>query len=306
MVTENLNRWHVIANAQTWMEGEALAQLRNSSHLPGMLQVVGLPDLHPGKNAPIGAVYLNADQIYPHLVGNDIGCGMALWQSPLLKRKKKPERWLKKLQGLEEPWTGDSVAWLKAQAPAQDWSDEVQACASALGTIGGGNHFAELQEIAQIYDSEALNTAGIQPEQLLLLVHSGSRGLGEAILRHHLDHYGAQGLPADSEAATQYLQAHDVAVTWARANRALIAQRFLSCLGESLSFEQGPLLDLCHNAVWHCAQGWLHRKGAAPADQGLAVIPGSRGAYSYLVRPCPSAPQPLVSGPRSGTQVAAL
>lgn len=274
----------VIASAQTWMEGEALRQLEATAQLPGMCQVVGMPDLHPGKNAPIGAAYLNSGQIYPHLVGNDIGCGMALWATGLSVRKKKLERWQKKLQGLDSPWEGDALAWRK------QWGLEAEGLAdfdASLGTIGGGNHFAELQAIEQVMLPEGLAAAGLDKTQLLLLVHSGSRGLGEAILRAHVAEHGATGLPASSEAAARYLQAHHLAQQWAEANRSLIALRFLDCLGESLP--AAPVLEVCHNAVWQRPEGWLHRKGAAPADQGLIVIPGSRGSLSYLVKPLPSA-----------------
>ena len=64
----------VIASSESWIEGEALRQLNQTAKLPGMTRAVGLPDLHPGKGIPIGAAFLSKDIIYPHLVGNDIGC----------------------------------------------------------------------------------------------------------------------------------------------------------------------------------------------------------------------------------------
>src|SRR5690606_4288924 len=72
-------------------------------------------------------------------------------------------------------------------------------------------------------------------------------------------------------------------------NRQLIARRML----ERLRCEGEQLLDVDHNLVSPVRidgqDGWLHRKGATPADQGLVVIPGSRGDYSYLVEPLPDA-----------------
>src|SRR6185369_3480358 len=94
-----------------------------------------------------------------------------------------------------------------------------------------------------------------------------------------------RGVSADTVVATNYLRGHDQAVRWARANRALIVRRFLDQLGAS---GEG-VLDGCHNSVTrHDSDGatrWLHRKGAAPADEGAMVIPGSRGTLSYLVLP---------------------
>ncbi|PKL76417.1 MAG: RNA ligase RtcB family protein [Candidatus Melainabacteria bacterium HGW-Melainabacteria-1] len=271
--------WRVIASAQSWIEGAAVEQLKLTAKMPGMLAVWGLPDLHPGKGTPIGAAFLNQDRIYPHLVGNDIGCGMGLWQSDLPLRKAKPEKWFHRLTGLEGPWSGDTQAWLT------QWGLEPSGFEAALGTIGGGNHFAELQKLQTVHDQAALRVAGLDPERLVLLVHSGSRGLGEAVLRAHTDVHGAAGLTAISEAAAAYLADHDRAVIWAEANRALIAARLLEVLGAAAE----RCLDICHNQVVRRPEGWLHRKGAAPADCGLAVIPGSRGSLSYLVEPLSSA-----------------
>ena len=68
---------------------------------------------------------------------------------------------------------------------------------------------------------------------------------------------------------------------WAVVNRDVIAARFLAALG----LDGRRLLDICHNSVTPLDGGWLHRKGAAPADRGLVAIPGSRGDFSYLVEP---------------------
>ncbi len=270
----------VIASATSWIEGEALRQLELTAQLPGMELAVGLPDLHPGRGTPIGAVFATRDTLYPFLVGNDIGCGMGLWQTDLLRRKIKRDRWVDKLHGLEAPWDGDVGARLAQAGLEATGFDE------ALGTIGGGNHFAELQQVEQVHDAAAFALLGLDEDRLVLLVHSGSRGLGEAVLRRHTDVRGAQGLAVDSPEAATYLQQHHHAVGWAKVNRALISQRFLTCLGA----EGTKVLDVCHNLVspvtWKGQPRTLHRKGAAPADVGPVVIPGSRGTLSYLVLPC--------------------
>lgn len=275
---EQLTPWRVIASATSWIEGAAVEQLKHTAALPGMTQVWGLPDLHPGKGSPVGAAFLNQDLIYPHLVGNDIGCGMGLWQTDISLRKAKPDRWFHKLTGIEGPWEGDVQAWLEQYGLTPTGFE------AALGTIGGGNHFAELQKVHKVIDAEALKASGIDADKVLLLVHSGSRGLGEAILRRHTEQHGAKGILASSPEAADYLQAHDNAVNWAEANRALIAERLLTTLGMTAERQ----LDVCHNNVVSRPEGWLHRKGAAPADVPLAVVPGSRGSYSYLVVPVAS------------------
>lgn len=272
------SNYQLIASPETWIEGEALRQLAQTAALPGMRRAVGLPDLHPGTGYPIGAAFLS-ERIYPALVGNDIGCGMALWSLDRAHRKFKPERAAERLQGLEQPWDGDLTEW------RTECGLESTAFDASLGTIGGGNHFAEVQAVADVRDPVALATLGIDPHQLLLLVHSGSRGLGEAVLRAVIDQQGHQGLDPTSAEATEYLRQHDQALRWAEVNRRLIAHRVMAALNAT----GARRLDIGHNLVQPLdGQGerlWLHRKGAAPADRGPVVIPGSRGTWSYLVQP---------------------
>ena len=266
----------VVASARTWIEGDAVQQLETTARLPGMRAAIGMPDLHPGKGSPIGAAFVCEGHLYPHLVGNDIGCGMGLWQTDLLRRKLKRDRWADRLDDLDERWDGDTAAALGGLAASEH--------DGSLGTIGGGNHFAELQQVERVEDAAALAGLGLEVDKLCLLVHSGSRGLGESILRAHVDAYAAAGLADDTEAAAAYVRRHDHAVAWARVNRQVIAGRFAAAIGGELT----RLLDVCHNSV-EALPGtpccWLHRKGAAPSTQGPVVIPGSRGSFSYLVQP---------------------
>lgn len=266
----------VIASARTWIEGDAVQQLETTARLPGMRAAIGMPDLHPGKGSPIGAAFVSEGHLYPHLVGNDIGCGMGLWQTDLLRRKLKRDRWADRLDDLDERWDGDTAEALGGLAASEH--------DGSLGTIGGGNHFAELQQVERVEDAEALAAIGLDGDRLCLLVHSGSRGLGESILRAHVDAYAAAGLADDTEAAAEYMRRHDHAVAWARVNRRVIAGRFAAAIGGELT----RLLDVCHNNVEPLGGApccWLHRKGAAPSTQGPVVIPGSRGSFSYLVQP---------------------
>jgi len=122
-------------------------------------------------------------------------------------------------------------------------------------------------------------------QQLVVLVHSGSRGLGESILRAYVDEHQATGSEAESFAAAAFLRDHDSAVCWAAANRALIARRFVEALGA----EAQCVWDGCHNSITR-RDGenetvWVHRKGAVAADGEPVMISGSRGSLSYLVKP---------------------
>lgn len=280
---QNLSeRVNLIAAADTWIEGEAIQQLKKTATLEGMQYVSGMPDLHPGRGYPVGAAFFSSSHIYPALIGGDIGCGMALWQTGLDAKSPNIGKLEKKIGNIDGTLGEEWQDFIASQLPANTSFQQ------ALGTIGGGNHFAELQCFDEIHDVEAFQSLGLIKGQLQLLVHSGSRGLGQFILRQHIDQHGHRGLPVDSAICRDYLQAHDQALRFAEVNRLLIAQRIVSKMGG----DGTQILDVNHNmlqpAKVHAMQGWIHRKGATPADQGAVVIPGSRGDYSYLVLPVSS------------------
>ncbi|MDQ0251238.1 release factor H-coupled RctB family protein [Sphingomonas kyeonggiensis] len=270
---------HIVASPESWIEQLAIEQLHQTAALPGIEAVVGLPDLHAGRGIAVGAAFWSRGLVYPHLVGSDIGCGMGLWRTGMKLRKFRPDTAVRKLHGLEEAWEGDVAARLaEADLPALP--------CDALGTIGGGNHFAELLRFEEVFDADLFAELGLDARAVHLMVHSGSRGLGQAILDRHRARHNVDGLATGTSDCVAYLAEHDAAVRWAMLNRVVIAERFLDRLGA----EGARLLDICHNSVTPHRDGWLHRKGAAPADKGLVVIPGSRGDMTYLVRPRPGAP----------------
>lgn len=287
----------LIASPGAWIESEAVRQLHAAASLEGVRQAVGFPDLHPGKGGPVGAAFVIADVIYPHLIGGDIGCGMTLWKTDLLRRKAKLDRWTELRFDLEHPWEGNVGGWFQDnRLPSTEYD-------AAMGTIGGGNHFAELQSVERIHDAEAFTALNLDRDNLVALVHSGSRGYGESILWNYAAEHGATGAAPESEAGVAYLRAHNTALRWACANRELITRRFLDALGA----EGGPVWDGCHNSIvpspgllaplsHRMGEGlgvrgegrgtvYIHRKGAVVADAGPVVIPGSRGSLSYLVQP---------------------
>ncbi len=85
----------LLASADTWIEGKAIQQLIKTSELENIRWVAGMPDLHPARGYPIGAAFFSEEKIYPALIGNDIGCGMSLWQTSLKTSKANPDRMAK-------------------------------------------------------------------------------------------------------------------------------------------------------------------------------------------------------------------
>ncbi|OCG69001.1 RNA ligase RtcB family protein [Gilliamella sp. Nev5-1] len=253
-----------IASKNTWIEGVAIEQLLATANLPNMVKVVGMPDLHPGKGYPIGAAYLSREIIYPTLIGSDIGCGMGFWQTEINIAKLSIDKLERQIGNIDQSNTHHKYN---------------------LGTIGGGNHFAELQKVSKICDESLFNDYQLNAKKLFLLVHSGSRGLGHAILQNQLSRFGNQGLLENNPEALDYLAKHDNAIAFARLNRQIVAERLMA----NLNTQGGEVLNGCHNfleKVMFTGQAyWLHRKGASSATDELVIVPGSRGDYSYLVKP---------------------
>ena len=184
----------LIASPGAWMEGEALRQFYACANLDGVRQAVGFPDLHPGKRVPVGAAFVTEGLIYPHLIGGDIGCGMTLWQTDLPRRRAKSERWAELPFSLETRWEGNLGGWLQDnQLPSSPFD-------ASMGTLGGGNHFAELQAVEDVHDAGAFAKTGLNKADLALLVHSGSRGYGESICRAHMAEHVTDGMDPESAA----------------------------------------------------------------------------------------------------------
>jgi len=204
---------------------------------------------------------------------------MALFETDLVRRDVKLDRWAQVPFDLEHVWT-DEIAEVLANEELQ--STEFN---DSLGTLGGGNHFAELQAVEEVLNFREFKKLGLGKQQLVVLVHSGSRGLGESVLQDYVAEHQANGSNTESFAAAAYVQRHDLAVRWAKVNRKLLAARFAQALGA----ETGPLWDGCHSSITpreHEGETvWVHRKGAVVAEEEAVMIPGSRGSLSYLVKP---------------------
>lgn len=269
----------LISSENSWIEGESIRQLEYVAGWKGMKTCVGLPDLHPGKGTPVGAAFFSTKWCYPTLIGSDIGCGVGLWQTGLKTDKVKRDTLVKQLIK-PKPLKGE----VQKEVMSKFFIRSTQFD-DLLGTIGSGNHFLELQVVDQVYREEPFARAGLDKKRVSILVHSGSRALGARIFTNHAEMYGAKGLHHTSEDLEQYLESHDFAMRWAACNRSVIATQTATQLRTHCT----PILDLAHNCLSRIKQddqiGFLHRKGAAPSDRGIFVIPGSRGTLSYLVEP---------------------
>jgi release factor H-coupled RctB family protein len=258
----------VFASPTSWIESGALDQCHQVAALPGMRHVAGMPDLHPGKGAPIGAA-MTSSVLYPFLVGSDIGCGIAVF--PFRLKRAVPERLVARFPDLDVPLDPATTVFFCGDA-----TDIPAGYTDSLGTVGRGNHFVELARVDTVFDTAHAERLGLVAGDLVLIVHSGSRGLGERILRAHTEVHGAG--PAADPAA--YLAAHDEAVRWGSLNRRLMAARVAQALGADC---EPPIVDECHNYVEIRDGLYLHRKGAANGDNRDVLVAGTRGTPSFLV-----------------------
>ncbi|MEH2371688.1 RtcB family protein [Nostoc sp.] len=169
-----------------------------------------------------------------------------------------------------------------------------------LATIGGGNHFVEVQRVDKVENRTLAHAWGVREGQLAFMIHSGSRNVGKyiggmwrdkakAAWQKGLKYPDSQIFPLSThshpELVASYLQAEATAANYAFVNRLLLAELLRLRLREVYKDVEAPLVyDLPHNITLSEGQGWVTRKGACPAHLGQPVIiPGSMGAYSYLM-----------------------
>jgi release factor H-coupled RctB family protein len=193
---------------------------------------------------------------------------------PIKLKRAVPERLAASFpnldRALDPEGDADDPAWgvMEGRIPAGH--------VEGLATVGRGNHFVELARIDSVLEEDHAQRLGLDESDLVLIVHSGSRGLGERILRAHTEAYGAAAAPDPAA----YMAKHDEAVRWGSLNRRLLAARAAHALGAEPA---EPIVDQCHNLVEIREGVYLHRKGAAPGDGRDVLIAGTRGTHSYLV-----------------------
>jgi len=269
---------------------EALGRLQRA---PDVRQIAVMPDVHLANDICVGVVLATSHLIYPQAVGGDIGCGMlAVATNSSADRLRDPRVAGKILAGLAKavPSRRRNRQSVVAQPPDLDSvelsNSKLESIRRSEGTLefatlGSGNHFLELQA-----DEE---------DQLWLMIHSGSRALGQAIRDHHLA--GAQvvdgrfrALGAESEAGAAYLRDLEWARRYAAASRQAMAAEaekvIENAIGARLDWKTTITTDHNHVALEQhgASKFWVHRKGAMAlqADE-LGVLPGSMGTLSFHV-----------------------
>lgn len=284
------------------IEESAMKQAVNLANLPfAFRQFCLMPDAHTGYGMPIGGVLATRDVIVPNAVGVDIGCGMCAVQTTLKYEELEPGDFKKIMSGIREfvPLGFDhhKTAQDELLMPQGYDIDKLhivkQQYTSALkqiGTLGGGNHFIELQK-----DEEG---------KIWIMIHSGSRNIGLKVAEHYnklarklnamyhsvvSEQANLAFLPLRTDEAHQYFDEMNYCVEFALANRKLMMDRItgvISSLFGQTRFE--PMINIAHNyATWETHFGEnviVHRKGATSAKSGeTGIIPGSQGTQSYIV-----------------------
>lgn len=179
-----------------------------------------------------------------------------------------------------------------------------------IGSIGGGNHFVEIQRVEELFDGATAQSWGLKRGMITIMAHSGSVGIGHLVGAHFTDEakaafpratkrpeHGFYPLPANTTTGQRYLSAMGNAGNFAFANRLFLGLMAVRALSEALGREVETRLvyDAPHNLIWHEGGGqMIHRKGACPADGPSddaefpsghpVIIPGSMGASSYVLR----------------------
>ena len=285
------------------VEESAMQQIENLCTLPFLFHHLAImPDVHAGMGMPIGGVLACVDAVIPNAVGVDIGCGMCAvktnWRvmdisSDVLRKQI--------MRGIREriPLGMDHHKERQDECfmPQGHDIDKLQVVKAQyisaqrqVGTLGGGNHFIELQRDEQ--------------GTLWIMIHSGSRNLGKQVG----DHYNKLAamlnerwhsmvkpelrlafLPLRTQEFNDYWAEMQYCVEFALCTRRLMMERIQEVLTDALpGIEFEPMINIAHNyAAWENHYGKnviVHRKGATLAREGIVgIIPGSQGTASYIV-----------------------
>lgn len=289
--------WAKSVDPHTWEEIENLSTLPFLFH-----HLAFMPDLHGGMGMPIGGVMATKGVIVPNAVGVDIGCGMCAvktnWKVPDIPREVLTE---KIMTGIRERipvgFAHHEVAQDESFLPVGYDIDSLQVVKTQyedahyqVGTLGGGNHFIELQK-----DDE---------DTLWVMLHSGSRNLGYKVAEFYdkkaaainAQYYSVVKpeirmafIPQATPLFGEYWNEMKYCIDFAFCNRRLMMERIQEVLSDALPgivFE--PMINIAHNyaAIEHHfgENVYVHRKGATRARKGeIGIIPGSQGTRSYIV-----------------------
>jgi len=292
------------------IEDGAMEQVKNLANLPFAFHHIAImPDCHLGVGMPIGGVLATENVIVPSAVGVDIGCGMCAVKTSLTKisqdqlkkimgeiRKQIPVGFKhhdKKQDILLMPFDGLNT-WQDLPICGEEFNNAL----TQIGTLGGGNHFIEIQKGSDGH--------------IWIMLHSGSRNLGFKVAEYY-DNLATElnkkwysnidksiklaFLPVDSEEGQAYIREMQYCVDFALANRKLMMSRIIDIFKKVINIDTSFLCDtgngdsivnIAHNYASlenHYGKNvWVHRKGATLARKGtIGIIPGSMGTSSYIV-----------------------
>lgn len=283
------------------IDENAMVQAEDLASLPFAYHHIALmPDVHCGLGMPIGGVLVTKGVVVPNAVGVDIGCGMCAVKSSLRVEEVNRKSLSKVVELIKErvPVGMEHHAHLCDESLLPQGYDveklpyvktQLTAARHQLGTLGGGNHFMEIQKSKE--------------GDVWMMIHSGSRNVGKRVA----DHYGKiakrlnamwysctveglEFLPIETAEAKAYWNEMLWCVDFALCNR----RAMMDAMCESLSsvfphVEFEPMINIAHNyAAWEKHFGHnviVHRKGATRAYNGeIGIIPGSQGSKSYIVQ----------------------
>ncbi|GGW45511.1 hypothetical protein GCM10007383_32380 [Arenibacter certesii] len=279
------------------MEEGALAQARNLANLPFAYKHIAImPDTHQGYGMPIGAILATKGAIIPNAVGVDIGCGMCSLRTNLtnlettdlkkimtLIRKSVPVGYKRHSSPQDNSWMPE----IKGKLPIVE--QEYENALYQIGTLGGGNHFLEIQKGSDGY--------------IWIMIHSGSRNIGFTVANHYNKLAQAKNKASDNKVPMDlaYLSEDDkdyelywnemnYCIDFALANRKLMMERTELAFKDILpEVEFTDFINKPHNFAsieTHFGEKVIvHRKGATRAREGeWGMIPGSQGTKSFLVK----------------------
>lgn len=297
--------WAKTVDPHAWKEIDNLSRLPFIYH-----HLAFMPDVHGGMGMPIGGVLATKDVVIPNAVGVDIGCGMCAVKTSLMAEDIPKQLIREKIMsgirsriplGMDhhaEPQDESLMPQGHDIDKLQVVSRQYKSARRQVGTLGGGNHFIELQKDGDGY--------------LWIMLHSGSRNLGKqvgdyynqfakklnSIMYTRVDpEWQMHFLPIGVKEFTDYWKEMSYCVDFAFCNRKLMMDRIQEIVADALpQVVFDPMINIAHNyAAWehHYGQNVIvHRKGAVRARAGeTGIIPGSQGTSSYIVEGlgCPEA-----------------
>ena len=282
------------------IEQGALDQALNLANLPFIFKHLAImPDSHQGYGMPIGGVLATEGVIIPNAVGVDIGCGMCAVETSLASITKDDlQKIVDKIKKVVPVGFSHQQKEQDANLMPERFSynssfivnKEFDSALHQIGTLGGGNHFIEIQKGSD--------------NHIWIMIHSGSRNLGFKVAKHYNDIAIRENnkwfsevtkdkelafLPIDKQEAKDYINEMKYCVEFALANRYLMMENIKLCFADvinTMNFKD--TINIAHNYAryeHHFGHDVIvHRKGATSAREGeIGIIPGSMGTKSYIV-----------------------